>query len=107
VFRSVSGRFVTFEAAIAEALHGLENHPRAYPCMASPGWSNGRVAFGPDRLPSLFDEIERFAGRMDFADACAVVLPRSYNPAFVHTTDFRDFATYGVPFAPPEGAFYA
>ena len=28
---------------------------------------------------------------MDFADACAVVLARNYERAFVLTTDFRDF----------------
>jgi predicted nucleic acid-binding protein len=43
---------------------------------------------------------------MDYADACAVVLVRSYGHAFVLTTDFRDFSTYRVPFASPEGAFY-
>ena len=44
--------------------------------------------------------------RMDFADACAVVLVRSYDPAFVLTTDSRDFSAYRVPFASPEGAFH-
>jgi predicted nucleic acid-binding protein len=43
---------------------------------------------------------------MDFADACAVVLARSYEHAFVLTTDFRDFSTYRAPFASPEGAFH-
>ncbi len=42
---------------------------------------------------------------MDFADACAVVLARNYERAFVLTTDFRDFSAYCVPFASPEGAF--
>ena len=65
------------------------------------------VAFGQDRLPAVFDEIERGSPRMDFADGCAVVLARSYHQAFVLTTDFRDFSAYGVPFASPEGAFHA
>jgi predicted nucleic acid-binding protein len=43
---------------------------------------------------------------MDFADACAVVLARSHEQAFVLTTDFRDFSAYRVPFASPEGAFH-
>ena len=64
------------------------------------------VAFGPDRLPAVFDEIERWSPRMDFADGCAVVLAHSNDRAFVLTTDFRDFAIYGVPFASPEGAFH-
>jgi hypothetical protein len=42
----------------------------------------------------------------DFADACAVVLAHNYERAFVSTTDFRDFSTYRVPFASPEGAFH-
>jgi len=37
---------------------------------------------------------------------CAVVLARSYQRAFVLTTDFRDFAAYRVPFASPEGAVH-
>ncbi len=32
---------------------------------------------------------------------------RSYDLAFVLTTGFRDFPTYGVAFATPEGAVYA
>ena len=47
-----------------------------------------------------------WAPRMDFADACAVVLARNYERAFVLTTDFLDFSTYRVPFASPEGAFH-
>jgi hypothetical protein len=60
----------------------------------------------PDRRDAVFGEIERFAPRMDFADDCAVVLARSYERAFVLTTDFRDFSTYRVSFASPEGAFH-
>jgi predicted nucleic acid-binding protein len=43
---------------------------------------------------------------MDFADACAVVLARSREGAFVLTTDSRDFSAYRVPFAAPEGVFH-
>ena len=57
-------------------------------------------------MNAVFDEIERWAPRMDFADGCAVVLARSYERAFVLTTDFRDFSSYRVPFASPEGAFH-
>jgi hypothetical protein len=38
--------------------------------------------------------------------ACAVVLARNYERAFVLTTDFREFSAYRVPFASPEGAFH-
>lgn len=106
VFRSIAARFVTCEAAIAEAQHGLENHPSAIRALRRLVGRMDIVAFGSDRLPSVFDEIERWAPRMDFADACAVILARSSDSAFVLTTDFRDFSTYGVPFASPEGAFH-
>jgi predicted nucleic acid-binding protein len=89
--RSVPARFVTCEAAITEAQHGLEMDV---------------VPVAADRLGSIFDEVEHWAPAMDFADACAVVLARSYERAFVLTTDFRDFSTYRVPFASPEGAFH-
>jgi len=105
-FRSVPARFVTCEAAIAEAQHGLENHPAAIRALRRLVGRMDVVAFGPDRLPAVFDEIERWSPRMDFADGCAVVLARGYDPAFVLTTDFRDFSIYGVPFASPEGAFH-
>jgi hypothetical protein len=77
---------------------GLENHPAAIPALRRLVGRMDIVAFGPDRLPAVFDEIGRWPPRMDFADGCAVVLARSYDQAFVLTTDFRDFSTYGVPF---------
>ncbi len=57
-------------------------------------------------IAAVFDEAEKWAPRMDFADACAVVLVRQYERAFVLTTDFRDFSVYRVAFASPHGAFY-
>jgi predicted nucleic acid-binding protein len=105
--RAVPARFVTCEAAVAEAQHALENHPAAMQALRRLVARMDVVAVGSDRLPSVFDEIERWAPRMDFADGCAVILARSYDPAFVLTTDFRDFSVYAVPFASPEGAFHA
>ena len=64
------------------------------------------VAMGRDRLRSVFNLTLDFAPRMDFADACAVVLVRGISNAFVVTTDFRDFSAYRVPFASPEGMFH-
>jgi hypothetical protein len=64
------------------------------------------VAVAVSLLEQVFDEVERWAPRMHFADACAVVLARSYERAFVLTTDFRDFSAYAVAFASPEGAFH-
>jgi predicted nucleic acid-binding protein len=102
----VPGRFITFDAAIAEAQHGLENHPAAVEALR-------RLVSRMDIVPAasalgdlIFDQAERWAPRMDFADACAVVLARKYERAFVLTTDFRDFSAYRVAFASPQGAFY-
>lgn len=105
-FRGVPARFVTCEAAIVEAQHALENHPAAVRALRRLLTRMDVVSCASDRLAPVFDEIERWAPQMDFADACAVVLVRSYERAFVLTTDFRDFAAYRVPFASPEGAFH-
>ena len=64
------------------------------------------VAVATALIQPVFNEVEQWAPRMDFADACAVVLARNYERAFVLTTDFRDFSVYRVPFASPEGAFH-
>jgi predicted nucleic acid-binding protein len=99
----VPGRFVTFEAAIAEAQHGLENHLAALKALRQ---LVARMDVVPVAVESVFNEAEGWAPRMDFADACAVVLARNYERAFVLTTDFRNFSSYRVPFASSEGAFY-
>ncbi len=104
--RSVPARFVTCEAAITEAQHGLENHPVAIRALRRLLARMDVVPVAPDRLESVLNEVERWAPSLDFADACAVVLVRGYERAFVLTTDFRDFSTYRVPFASPEGAFH-
>ena len=101
--RTIPGRFVTFEAAIAEAQHGLENHLGALKALRQ---LVARMDVVPVTVESVFNEAERWAPQMDFADACAVVLARNYERAFVLTTDFRDFSAYRVPFASSEGAFY-
>jgi predicted nucleic acid-binding protein len=101
--RTVPGRFITFEAAIAEAQHGLENHLAALRALRR---LVARMDIVPVAVESVFKEAEEWAPRMDFAAACAVVLARNYERAFVMTTDFRDFSRYRVPFASSEGAFY-
>ena len=103
--RAIPARFVTCEAAITEAQHGLENHPVAVRALRRLVARMDVVPVASTRLATVFDEVERWAPRMDFADACVVVLARSYERAFVLTTDFRDFSAYRVPFACPEGAF--
>ena len=104
--RMVPARFITCEAAIAEAQHGLDNHPIAVRALRRLVGRMDIVSLAPSHIEAVFDDIERWAPRMDFADACAVVLARSYERAFVLTTDFRDFSTYRVAFASPEGAFH-
>jgi predicted nucleic acid-binding protein len=105
--RRIPARFITCEAAIAEAQHGLENDRVAVAALRRLVGRMEIVPIAPTRLMAVFDEVERWAPRMDFADACAVVLARGDERAFVLTTDFRDFAAYRVPFASPEGAFHA
>jgi predicted nucleic acid-binding protein len=102
---TVPARFVTCEAAIAEAQHGLDNHPVGVKALRRLVARMDIVSCA-EHLTAVFDEIERWAPRMDYADACAVVLARRNSHAFVLTTDFRDFSTYRVPFASPEGAFH-
>ena len=64
------------------------------------------VAVATALIEPVINEVEQWAPRMDFADACAVVLARNYERAFVLTTDFRDFSAYRVAFASPEGALH-
>ena len=104
--RGVPGRFITFEAAITEAQHGLENHPLAVRALRQLVRRMDVVSVAVTLMDRVFDEVERWALRMDFAGACAIVLARAYERAFVLTTDFRDFSVYGVSFASPEGAFH-
>lgn len=105
-FRSVPGRFVTCEAAITEALHGLENHPAALRALRQLLARMDIVPVAPALIGAVLDEAQEWAPRMDFADACAVVLVTNFERAFVLTTDFRGFSAYRVPFASPQGAFY-
>jgi predicted nucleic acid-binding protein len=105
-FRAVPARYITFEAAIAEAQRGLENHPTAMRALRKLVARMDIVAVATALIEPVFNEVEQWAPRMDFADACAVVLARNYERAFVLTTDFRDFSAYRVPFACPEGAFH-
>jgi predicted nucleic acid-binding protein len=105
--KGVPGRFITFEAAITEAQHGLENHPTAVRALRQLVSRMDVIAVAVTLIDQVFDQVERWAPRMDFADACAVVLATVYERAFVLTTDFRDFSAYGVSFASPEGAFHS
>lgn len=105
-FQRLPGRFLTCEAAITEAQHGLENDLKALKALRRLVARMELIPIAPFQLDRVFDEVESWAPQMDFADACAVVLARHLEPAFVLTTDFRDFSIYRVPFVSPEGAFH-
>ena len=98
---------MTCEAAITAAQHGLENHLAALQALRRLVGRMEVVSMASAKLAAVFDQVEQWAPKMDFADACALVLVRGSIGAFVLTTDFRDFSTYRVPFASPEGAFHA
>lgn len=57
----------------------------------------------PDEVLAL---MRRWAPRMDYADACAVILAKRHKGAVVMTTDHRDFSAYKVPFVSPRGSFH-
>ncbi|MGH8019904.1 MAG: type II toxin-antitoxin system VapC family toxin [Opitutaceae bacterium] len=105
VMQSPGVRLVTFEAAIAEAQHALENRPAALAALERLCDRIEVAALGKDRLASVFALARRFAPRMDFADACAIVIASQLRAAAVLTTDFRDFSIYRSPFVSPQGAF--
>jgi predicted nucleic acid-binding protein len=101
----LTGRLVTCEAVAAEASHLLDNDPAA---MDSLHGFLKRMEIVPilrDEIDGVFAQIGRNAPRMDLADACLVALAARDPDSVVLTTDTRDFATYRVPFASPEGLF--
>jgi predicted nucleic acid-binding protein len=103
---TLRGHLVTCEAAITEAQHILKNNARALGALRLQVARMSVAPLSPTHLDEVFAESVKYAPRMDFADACAVVLARLYPRAFVLTTDFKDFSTYRVPFASPAGAFH-
>ena len=101
----LTGRLFTCEAVAAEAAHLLDNDPAALNSLH--GFLN-RMEIVPvlrDELDWVFARLKRFAPRMDLADGCLVALAARDPDSVVLTTDTRDFATYRIPFASPEGLF--
>ncbi len=83
----------------------LENDPAALDALHE---FVGRTEITPilrDEPDVVFALMKRFAPQMDLADACLVVLAGRYDESIVLTTDTRDFSTYRIPFASPEGLF--
>lgn len=101
-----TGRFVTTEAAVTEAVHLLENNRRAVAALTQLVSRMELVPLAPDHVREVLKLVGQWAPHMDYADTCAVLLAGELPRAFVLTTDRRDFATYRVPFACPEGAFH-
>ena len=104
VLPRLSGRLMTCEACLAEALHLVANSRRAVEAL------RGLVermelapAMGGD-IDAVFSGLVDFSPEMDLADGCLVTLSKRMN-ALVVTTDERDFAIYRVPYLSPRGLF--
>jgi predicted nucleic acid-binding protein len=102
---ALSGRALTCEAVVAEAGHLLDNDQRA---MKSLHGFLARMEIIPvlrAELDLVFAHVYQFAPRMDIADACLLALAGRHTNGIILTTDTRDFSTYRIPFASPEGLF--
>ena len=99
------GRAITCEPCVTEALHLLENAPRAIAALRAFLERMEIVPVLPTEFASVFDELEAFAPAMDLADGYLVNLQRRIPASIIVTTDHRDFATYRVPFLSPLGVF--
>ena len=94
--------FIVTSAAIAEATHILGNSLRALEFLEK---LVERLRVEDPAPGDVLAEMQRWAPRMDYADACAVLLARRHKGAVVLTTDHRDFSVYRVPFVSPRGEF--
>jgi uncharacterized protein len=97
----LTGRAITCEPCVTEALHLLEDAPRAIATLQRLLERMEIVPVLPTEFTRVFDELETFAPAMDLADGCLVNLQRRIPASIVVTTDHRDFATYRVPFLSP------
>ncbi len=94
--------FIVTSAAIAEATHILGNSLRALGFLEK---LVARLRVEDPAPGAVLAEMQRWTPRMDYADACAVLLARRHKGAVVLTTDHRDFSMYRVPFISPKGEF--
>ena len=95
---------IVTSAAVAEATHLLNNGPRALEFLEK---LIARLRVEDPAPVEVLAEMRRWEKRMDYADACAVLLARKHKGAVVLTTDHRDFSIYKVPFVSPRGDFSA
>lgn len=106
VLTSLRGRFFTCEACITEAVHLLENNALAVAALMRLIERMTVVSFADGPWRDALADVAQFAPQMDYADACLVRIVRARRDAFALTLDRRDFATYKVPFACPDGEFH-
>ena len=90
-------------AAVAEATHLLDHGPHALVLLEA---LVSRMHVKAPAPVSVLAEMRRWAQRMGYTDACAVLLARRHPGAVVLTTDHRDFSVYRVPFVSPKGEFF-
>jgi len=102
-FTALRGGFIVTSAAVAEATHLLGNAPEAIYQLRR---IVGRMTVEDPVPVDVLEEMGKWSRRMDYADACAVLLSRRHRGAVVLTTDHRDFSTYKVPFISPKGSFH-
>lgn len=95
--------FIITSAAIAEATHILKNGPRALEFLEK---LVERMRVEDPAPVAVLAEMRKWEQRMDYADACAVLLARRHKGAVVLTADHRDFSVYRVPFVSPKGEFH-
>ncbi|HEY9249679.1 MAG TPA: PIN domain-containing protein [Rariglobus sp.] len=101
--RPLPGPWITCAATLAEVTHHFGNDARALAALRSQVHGMQVQEIGAVDVLAL---MEKYAPRMDYADACAVLLCKAHKGSIVVTTDHRDFSTYKVPFLSPKGAFH-
>ncbi len=79
-------------AVALKALHGFLQRRELVPVLR-------------EKLDPIFYQLDRYAPQMDLADGCLVALAARHSGSIVITTDTRDFSTYLIPFASPDGLF--
>lgn len=94
--------FIVTSAAVAEATHLLNNGTRALEFLEK---LVSRLHVEDPAPVEVLAEMRKWTSRMDYADACALLLARRHKGAVVLTTDHRDFSVYRVPFVSPKGEF--
>jgi predicted nucleic acid-binding protein len=102
---ALSGRALTCGAVVAEVGHLLDNDAVAMKSLQAFLERMEIVPVLSQHLEAVFAEVNRYAPRMDIADGCLVALSARHTNALIITTDTRDFSTYQIPFASPEGLF--